>query len=495
MNLVVRQSIKGAVINYLGAFIGFLSTFFILTKFLSKEEIGLMRVMNEAALLLAGFAQLGVTSSALRFFPYFKNEQKKNNGFFFYLMAIPLVGCAVFLPLFAFLSEPLSAYFSKNSQLFVDYYDWVIPLAFALVYLGVFETYASAQMRIAIPKFIREVLIRVLLIGLYLLYGFDVIHVTGLIVGNTIIFLFAMLANLYYLSRITSVSLKHDPTFVSPSLRNDARNYTLILMIGAIGGSIVSKIDIFMISSEMGLDYTAVYTIAFFMVATIDIPARSITAISAPMAATALKSGDFVEANRIYRNVALHQFIAGSFVFLFIWININNIFDIIPNGEGFEQGKWVFFFLGLSKLVEVSLAFGTNLISYSRFYHWGLYFVFFISAVTVVSNYLLIPIYGITGAALATTLTCLISYGSQQWLVFTKLKSNPYSIPLFKQLLLVTCCVLANIFIPSWSNPWLDGIVRTGLIAVVALPAFYFLQISKDANLLISGSLKKLLRK
>lgn len=33
MGVIIRQSIKGTVVNYVGAFIGFLSTMFIVTRF------------------------------------------------------------------------------------------------------------------------------------------------------------------------------------------------------------------------------------------------------------------------------------------------------------------------------------------------------------------------------------------------------------------------------------------------------------------------------
>ena len=39
---------------------------------------------------------------------------------------------------------------------------------------------------------------------------------------------------------------------------------------------------------------------------------------------------------------------AGTLLFLLVWVNIDNIFDIIPHGEIYEAGKWVVFFIALS---------------------------------------------------------------------------------------------------------------------------------------------------
>ena len=91
MGIIIRQSIQGTVVTYLGSFIGFLTTILVATTLLSPEDIGLTKVVLEVGLLFSGLAQLGTSASIIRFFPYFK-DGGKNNGFFFYIMALPFVG-------------------------------------------------------------------------------------------------------------------------------------------------------------------------------------------------------------------------------------------------------------------------------------------------------------------------------------------------------------------------------------------------------------------
>ena len=79
MGVIARQSIKGAIANYIGVAIGFYVSFFVLTRYLTQEEIGLTRVLIDAAVLFASFAQLGTGSSIIRFFPYFKDENAKHS--------------------------------------------------------------------------------------------------------------------------------------------------------------------------------------------------------------------------------------------------------------------------------------------------------------------------------------------------------------------------------------------------------------------------------
>lgn len=492
MSIIIRQSIKGTIVNYVGSFIGFLTTMFVLTEFLQPEEIGLTTTIYNAAFLVGAFVQLGTSASTFRFFPYFKNEQNGHNGFFFYLLLMPTIGALIFIPLYIFLREPISLFFSEESPLFVDYYYWVIPLILFISYWTVFETYSAVQMRIVVPKFIREVLIRILLLVVYLLFAFKWLHLDGLVGGYIAVYGVAMIVTFGYLSRIGSISLKHDFSFIDKPLRKKISNYTFFLLFSALSGSILSQLDIFMVGSQLGLDSVGIYTIAFYMAIVIEIPSRSITTISSPIAADSLKRNDFELANRLYKTVSLHQLIAGSCIFLLIWINIDNIFALIPNGHVYAAGKWVVFFIALSRIVGVTLNFGSTLISFSRYYYWGLFFTIFITVIGIGTNLLLIPKMGITGAAIATLITTVLQFSVQQWIVLIKIKGNPFSVALFKQLFLLLISFGLNYILPQWSNnPFVDGIYRSCVVGLFILFCIYKWRISEELCTYINGFLKQ----
>ena len=499
MGIVIRQSIKGTLVTYIGAFIGFLTTLFIVPKFLGEGLYGLTRVIIEAATLFAVIFQLGTSQSAVRFFPHFKSNDKRNNGFFFYLISIVTIGFLLFIPAFFLLKEPVANYFSTKAPLFVDYLYWVIPLTFFLLYWLTFEVYSNVLMRIAIPKFIREIVLRVLVVAVYMAYGLGHINLETFVGSFVCVYGVAMLATFFYVSRIGNISLKHDSSFITKPLKKDFFSYTRILLLGSLGGTLVSKIDVFMVAGMEGLDLTGIYAVAFFMVSIVDIPARSITAISAPIGAEALKKGDLREANLLYKKVSLHQLLIGSVFFLLIWINIDNIYEIIPNGEVYSAGKWVVLFIGLAKLIEVTLNFGGILIGFSKYYHWTLYFVFFISGITILFNWLFISKFGISGAALSTVLSVLISYTLQQLLILIKIKANPYSWGTAKIVGVIALAFLLNCFLPESSNPYFDGIYRTIVVGSACVLMIYYSKVSGEANQLIENSLgtvfSKLLKK
>ena len=491
MGIIIRQSIKGTVVNYIGSFIGFLTTMFVLTEFLQPEEIGLARFFYEAAFLIAGFALLGVSGSAFRFFPYFQSEKNNHNGFFFYLVLLPTIGCLIFIPLYILLKDPISAYFSTNSALFVDYFYRIIFAIIFIVFWVAFETYSNVLMRIVIPKFIREVVVRVLLLAVYLLFAFKFLNLDGLVGGIIVTYGIAMMLAFIYVSRIGPISLKHNYAFIDKPLKIKIRNYTLFLLLTALSANILPQLGLFMVSGQLGLDYAGIYTIALFMGSVVDIPSRSITSISSPIAAQALKEGDMKTANQLYQKVSLHQLVAGCCIFLLIWINIDNIFAIIPNGEVYVAGKWVVLFIALSRIINVIFNFGATLISYSKYYYWSLFFTVFITITGIITNILLIPRLGITGAAVATLITYLLLSGIQQWIVMAKIKGNPFSTGMLKFVILIFILYGINLVLPQWSsNPYIDLIYRTLIIGIITLFSIYKIKISEEITYLMDKFLK-----
>ncbi len=66
--------------TYMGVAVGFFTTFFVLTRWLSPEEIGLTRLLVEIATIASTLALLGLTSSISRYFPSFKEGGRRGRG-------------------------------------------------------------------------------------------------------------------------------------------------------------------------------------------------------------------------------------------------------------------------------------------------------------------------------------------------------------------------------------------------------------------------------
>ncbi|HMR56387.1 MAG TPA: polysaccharide biosynthesis protein, partial [Cyclobacteriaceae bacterium] len=69
MGLVIRQSIYTTLISYAGFCLGKINLLYLFPKFLEPEQVGLLRTIQDAGILLAPFATFGLAQSIFRFYP------------------------------------------------------------------------------------------------------------------------------------------------------------------------------------------------------------------------------------------------------------------------------------------------------------------------------------------------------------------------------------------------------------------------------------------
>ena len=367
MGIVARQSIKGSIFSYLGAFIGFVNTLFIVTAMMENEVYGLIGVIVEAGTLLGSFSLMGIGSAGFKFFPFFKSKDGTHNGFFFYLLVIPLIGFALFFSLAIIFKASIISYFSENASLFVDYFWWIFPLAFFFAYQTVFATYSNVLMRVVVPRFVQEVLVRVLNMAIFILYGFHFINLQWLIDLQVMVYGAAMLVNLFYISRIGKLTLKHDISYVSPELRGQIARYSAYTLLAVIGSTIMIKIDTFMVGGVLGLAKLGIYRVALFMGVIVEIPSRSLFAIAQPIASEAIKNDDRAALSQLLKKVSINLLLIGSAIFLLIYINRFNIFEIMPNGDKYAEGRDVMVFIALANLVNITFMFNLYVLQLSKY--------------------------------------------------------------------------------------------------------------------------------
>lgn len=505
MGIVVRQSIKGSIMNYLGVLVGFITTFFIVTKYLTTEEVGLTRVLVDASILLSGLAQLGTSTSAMRYYPYFKDEKERDHGFFGWSVIIPLFGFIIFSILFFIFKQPIENYFSQNSELFVDYIYFVIPMSFFMMYLLVFETNSNLLMRIVIPKFIREVGIRLMTLVVYLLYAFDVINLDGMVISLCLTYGIATVLNIIYLFSLKKVSFKIEPAYVSKWLRKDFIFYTLFLIATSLAGNLIPVLNTFFVSGKLGLAVAGVNTIAVYIASMVEIPYRSLAAISRPHISQGMKDNNMTDVNAMTKNVSLHQFMASAFIFFLIWINIDLIYSLIPNGKVYDEAKFVVLILSVVKIINTSLNVGATVLSYSKYYYYSLLFTVILTVTAIYMNIKLIPIWGMEGAALASLVSYIVYYAFLLTFVNWKIKVSPFSIKELYTMLIVLSMFVIDFLLQNYISEYiisifnveligriLDSIVRTSVLSVLGIVIIYKSKISKQVNDIIDKFLSML---
>lgn len=489
MGIIARQTIKGSIANYLGVAIGFITTFFVLTDCLSPAEVGLTRILVDAAVLFSSLAMLGSNSSIVRFFPYFKEADGNDHGFFAWAFLLPLVGFSLFAILFLIGKESVVELYSERSPLITRYVLYLLPLTFFALYMSVFEASANVLMRIAVPKFVREVLVRLCNLASYLLYG------KGLISFDLFVALFcssyalAALVDFVYLLRLGRISFRLDTKFLTPKLVKEILSYTLLVTVVSITSNVQLFNSLFL-GAKGGLALAGIYTIAAYIANVIGVPSRSLMAISGPVMAQATKDNNLAELNRLVRNVSLHQLLVASMLYFFILINLNALYSVIPHGEEYAGGMSVVLILGLSNiLAQVCSPLG-SVLTFSNRYVYALPFSLLMSAAAIVLNMVLIPVMGVSGAATATLGATVVYYAVMALFVGIKLKVNVFSWRLLRVVAVMSILLVLNIawtFLVARHIPHLllDAVLRSILLAAVAVWLVWRFKVSDEVSALI----------
>jgi O-antigen/teichoic acid export membrane protein len=187
----------------------------------------------------------------------------------------------------------------------------------------------------------------------------------------------------------------------------------------------------------------------------------------------------------------LNQLIIGGFLFLGIWANIDNILIIL--GDDYSGAKWVIFFIGLGYLFDMSTGSNGQIIAFSKYYRVNLVFISLLIALVITLMYLLIPIWGISGAAVAIASSLMLNNLMRYIFLFWKYKMQPFNwkFPVVIGFNILVYFVLQ--LIPEFPLI-IDLFVRGGLIVLLTLVFILFFPVSEDITKILN-SLKKLVDK
>jgi len=497
MGVIAKQSIRGTIVTYLGIAVGVVTTFFVLTRFLTTEEIGLARVLIDAATLFIGLAQLGTNASIIRFYPYFREKNSEgDHGFFFWALVVPFLGFVLFAVLYWACRVPLGAWFGDKSPLFVEYYYFVLPIAFFMLYQTICESTCNVLMHIVVPRAVRELIVRVGLLVLYLLYAFRVLSLDGLVIGLCVNYAVAALINLCYFFSLKGndssfslkqISLRPDWTFLREN-RTLVRRYlvyTGFLIISAITTVLAPTLSSFFVTAKMGLDNTGIFAIATYMAVLVSVPNRSVSAIASPQLARAIKEQNRDECSHLIRQVTRNMLLIGGFILLAIWVNIDLIFAILPNGATFAQAKNVVLILGVSQLILGTFTICFTALNYSRFYAFSLVLSLILTVSAIMLNQYLVPRYGMEGAAFSN----LLSYGL--YYLLTILTIVPLCrIRVLDRRWVYTLLLLVALFAINYAwcryapamNIWLDSLLRSLVLIGGGALIAYKAKLSPEIN-------------
>lgn len=480
MGIIKKQAYSGTILSYLGVGIGFVTSALIFPEFLTTSEIGLLSIFLSYAYIFGQLATLGTGRITITVFPFFKNREKSHYGFFPLMILLAIIGLFLALFIIFLIKGLLISNSNDKSVLFGQYFNYLYPLiTFTFLFL-VMDSFNTTLFNAIRGIFLKEFLQRVLILVAIVFYAITWVDFHQFINLFTISVGVPALILVFYLVRNDEFRLKPAFSQLIKEKRSLMFNIGLNGIIIGFSGMVILNIDRIMVERFMGLGSTGIYTTLAYFATLVAIPSRALLKISDPVIAQSWKDNDIKGLQDNYYRSSLNQFLIGSLLMIGIWGNIDNILRILP--PEYAVGKFVVLFIGLAFLMDMLTGTATFILANSKYFSYQTLYVLILVGLIIITNYLLIPIWGLTGAAVATLFSKILSNFIRHQILYRKFGLQPYNYKFLIIIVIAGISYLAQYFIPEFNNLYLDISLRSMIISLVFIILALSLKISPEVN-------------
>lgn len=488
MSKLAKQSIQTTIFSYIGVVLGYFNVLWLYPYALDSTELGTFRTIQDLGLLIVPFAQLGVGHGITRFFPQLENQK---SAFLSYSLAFSLLGFLVVSLLFVGFKEQVIGLFAANSPEVIDFLGIAILITLFALLSSVLDAYGRSFLKVAIPTFFREVFLRFLTSVLVSIYLIGWIDFEWVMRGLVLVYGIALFGVLVYLIWLKVLVLDFRWASFPPGFRSSFLKFSLVTFLATAASTLIMKIDSIMVSSMVSLEANAIYSIAFYMALVVELPRRAISQVAMPVIAEHFAQKRYAEIQAIYRQLSARQLYICLFLFALIWVNIDQIYHFVPNRDIYQAGKWVVFFIGLGKIVDVAFSVNSEILVFSNYYRFNLILTVLMSLLIIAVNNWLIPIYGIEGAAIGSALVMLgfnlVKYGYLK----VKLQLDPFSWETLKIIFAGGMLMLIGWIDLDPLHPLLILVIQSAVLLIGFIVLSKLLKIGQEEWAWIKSKIKK----
>jgi O-antigen/teichoic acid export membrane protein len=398
----IKISLKDTIVYGLGnmaiKFVGLLLIpVYLDQKYFTVDDFGRIGLLEISALVLTAFLASGLPQSLTRWF-WDKEHKANQKGIFFMSlstqMVVSLAFCVVLIPLSGKLSDVI---FSKP--------DWgrVISLVIISSAIQAVNNIINTLMRLQSKSVLYTVtnlfkLVCVLSLTLYFIIskkmGLEGIYLAQ-VIGNSI----AILILIGYI-------IKNSRVFFDKSIFRSMSQYGFPLLIANISAVLLNVIDRFSLNSLALLKYVALYTLAFKITSVLKL--AIVDSIKLALGPMMIKRIGTANNKRFYSKVLLYSSFALMFAIVAVSMFSYELIKVMAGSKEFWGAVVIIPVLSISiffiNMKEVTV-YGLHIAKKTRIIGA---IVVFSTIVSLLLNILLIPIWSITGSAIATLLSQFI---------------------------------------------------------------------------------------
>ncbi len=493
MGQIRKQTIISSILVYIGFLIGAFNVY-MCTKAgsFTPGQYGLTRIFFDFAQNMNAVGALGVIPVIYKFYPYYKDNLEEHKiDLMTWALACSLIGLLLVIFL-GWTFEPVFVNrYTTKSKLVVDYYFWMFPFAIGLLFFSVIEGFCWAVHKTIVSNFLKETFMRVITSILILLYYFKLIDFHLFIQLFAFQYFAIFLVLFVHLIRIGKLHFPVTISRVTKKFWKRMLGMQVLTFGGTIIVSVAATIDVFIIAGFQNLTAVGIFVFAQYSANLIQVPQRSIHAVSAGVLSRAWKDKDYKEINRIYQRSCINLLLTSLFIFGNLWLNVKQGIDVLQIQDQYNGGLGVLFILGMVRIIDAGTGLNALVINTSTFWRFDFYSGVVLLTLRLPLTYFLIKNYGIIGSAFAE----LAAYSVYNFIRFEflrrKFNMQPFNLKTLYSILLGLVAYLFCFFVMKDIKGWPGIILRTGIFSGAMIAGVFYWKLTPDAGQLYAVFLGK----
>lgn len=480
MGIVIRQSLKSTAATLVGSVLGAVSII-VASRLVGKQELGFTRIFAVYGSVAGVLLTMGFHSVMGVFLFRYPDDRRKRASLAGISLAVPvLLSLLCFVAYFFFREHLLGIYQENDRPLFDQFFLWFPLLSLLVTLQSVMEGFLMTEMKITVFTTVREVGLKGGNLLLILLYGWQYISFAQWIYSIVALYAVANVLLLFVARRTGNFHLSLDWRAFTRRELYDVFHFAAFHALIGVTVYVVGYLDSLMLPAldQSGLNASAVYTNALFVISILQIPYRTMTVSVTPNLTEAYSQGDHPKVKDLFLRSSTNILLATLGMAVLIAANLRRGVELL--GPGYEAVVPLVLVLMIGRLLDAATGINEQLLSVSKHYRYSFVLSLFLGVVLLGLGRLLIPQHGVWGAAWAST-GALGFYNLGKWIVvWKKTGLQPFTPATFKLLLAAGVALLPTLFIPEIPNWLADVAVRTVVVVGLYLALLLWLKPSAD---------------
>lgn len=466
----------------------------IVTNLFGAETYGRYAYIISFLTILITLSKLGL-GSGLVFFgqKYRQNGQiDKARGIIgFAYVSVALTG-AIFTALVIIFAGPISRVLLNSP----DYKTLLVAMA-PLIFIESVYTLSldilRSLKRIARFSLVRNIFYHVIRITAILLCFsvFGLKDISGIIIPTYIAYISVLAHNVY--NQYKSGEIKK-PSVVERSEKKALLKYSIPLFMSAIIAILLRQADILMLGFIKTEEAVAVYKISVQICAIIPFFKHITATFFGPMISSLYHSGKKDEMIHTYSTITKWSFTIGLMIFIGIILFGKSVLHLF--GREFIYGHTALILVASGSLIGVVTGQSGSMNAMTGHSKFNMISSVTTFVVNIVLNIILIPGYGIIGAAVATLVSTVIGNSMTLIYLYIKQKIHPYDIKYIKPIIAGGVSYLTIYFlnrIIMWDG-MTDVVIKGFIYVIVFSGSIILMRLDEDDKIILKSMFNTIMR-